>query len=209
MALVLGLDIGTTSTDGILIDLSGRALPVVSRPATLRSPRHGWAEEDPAEWWANVCDITAELIASCGGDAREIAAVGVTGMLPALVALDKDGAVLRPSIQQSDGRCAREVEDLRREWDEAEFLARAGNGINQQLVTAKLRWIARCEPDVFRRIATVFGSYDFINWKLTGQRAIECNWALEAGFVDVRSGAAGRASSLRWLAYRGMRFRRK
>lgn len=56
-------------------------------------------------------------------------------------------------------------------------------------MTAKLRWVARHEPDVFRRIATVFGSYDFINWKLTGQRAIERNWALEAGFVDVGSGA--------------------
>ncbi len=189
MPLVLGLDIGTTSTTGILIDVSGRALPAVSRPTMLRSPHHGWAEEDPAEWWANVREITAELIALCGGDSTKIAAVGVTGMLPAVVLLDKDGYVLRPSIQQSDGRCGREVEDLRREWDESDFLSRAGNGINQQLVTAKLRWVARHEPDVFRRIATVFGSYDFINWKLSGQRAIERNWALEAGFVDVGSGA--------------------
>ena len=189
MPLVLGLDIGTTSTTGILIDVSGRALPAVSRPTTLRSPHSGWAEEDPAEWWANVCEITAELIASSGGDSSQIAAVGVTGMLPAVVLLDKDGHVLRPSIQQSDGRCGTEVEELRREWDEAEFLSRTGNGINQQLVTAKLRWIARHEPDVFRRIATVFGSYDFINWKLTAQRAIERNWALEAGFVDVRNDA--------------------
>jgi xylulokinase len=189
MPLVLGLDIGTTSTVGILIDVSGRAFPAVSRPTTLRSPHHGWAEEDPAQWWANVCDITAELIASSGGDASQIAAVGATGMLPAVVLLDKDGHILRPSIQQSDGRCGKEVEELRGEWDEADFLSRAGNGINQQLVTAKLRWIARHEPDVFRRIATVFGSYDFINWKLTGERAIECNWALEAGFVDVRNDA--------------------
>jgi xylulokinase len=189
MALVLGLDIGTTSTTGILIDVSGRAIGPVSRPATLRSPDHGWAEEDPQEWWTNVREIAAELVALSGGDARAIAAIGVTGMLPAVVLLDKDGRVLRPSIQQSDGRCGQEVEELRGEWDEAEFIARAGNGINQQLVTAKLRWIARHEPDVFRRIATVFGSYDFINWKLTGMRAIECNWALEAGFVDVRKDA--------------------
>jgi xylulokinase len=71
MSLVLGLDIGTTLTIGILIDVSGRALPAVSRPTTLRSPHRGWAEEDPAEWWTNVCDITAELIASCGGDPRD------------------------------------------------------------------------------------------------------------------------------------------
>src|SRR5271168_5049048 len=124
MSLVLGLDIGTTSTTGILIDISGRALPAVSRPTTLQSPHHGWAEEDPAEWWANVREITAELIASCGRNSSEIAAVGVTGMLPALVLLDKDGDVLRPSIQQSDGRCAHEVEELRRDWDQSDFLTR-------------------------------------------------------------------------------------
>jgi xylulokinase len=185
MPCVLGLDIGTTSTIGLLVRLPGEVLGVASRPVTLASPHAGWAEEDPAEWWDNVRAVTRELIAVSGIDPTEIAAIGVTGMLPAVVLLDADGAVLRPSIQQSDGRCGVEVGELRAEKDEAAFIARAGNGINQQLVTAKLRWIARHEPDVFARIATVFGSYDYVNWKLTGERAVEQNWALEAGFVDV------------------------
>lgn len=185
MAYVLGLDIGTTSTIGILIRLPDQVLGIVSRPVALRSPQAGWAEEDPAQWWGNVREIAAELLATSGVDAGEIAAIGATGMLPAVVLLDEAGALLRPSIQQSDGRCAAEVAQLRAEYDEADFIAKAGNGINQQLVTAKLRWIERHEPDVFRRIATVFGSYDYINWRLTGVRAVEQNWALEAGFVDI------------------------
>lgn len=187
MSCVLGLDIGTTSTIGLLLRLPGEILGVVSRPVTLTSKHAGWAEEDPAEWWANVRAITRELIDKAGIDPAEIAAVGVTGMLPAVVLLDAEGRLLRPSIQQSDGRCGAEVAELRAERDEASFIARAGNGINQQLVTAKLRWIARHEPDVFARIATVFGSYDYVNWRLTGERAVEQNWALEAGFVDVAS----------------------
>jgi xylulokinase len=185
MPCVLGLDIGTTSTIGLLVRLPGEVLGVASRPVTLSSPHAGWAEEDPAEWWDNVRAIACELIAASGIDPGEIAAIGVTGMLPAVVLLDADGAVLRPSIQQSDGRCGVEVGELRAEKDEAAFITKAGNGINQQLVTAKLRWIARHEPEVFIRIATVFGSYDYVNWKLTGERAVEQNWALEAGFVDV------------------------
>jgi xylulokinase len=164
MSITLGLDIGTTSTIGILIELPNRVLGLTSRPSTLHSPQHGWAEEDPAQWWSNVCEITSELIATSGIEARQISAVGVTGMLPAVVLLDDAGDVLRPSIQQSDGRCGKEVEELRAEWNEADFLARAGNSINQQLVTAKLRWIARHEPAVFERVATVMGSYDFISW---------------------------------------------
>ena len=182
---MLGLDIGTTSTIGVLIELSGVTRGVASRPVDLRSDKLGWAEEDPAQWWANVGEIVQDLMAQTGVAPGDIKAVGVTGMLPALVLLDASGAVLRPSIQQSDARCGAEVAELKSEVDEAAFLAKAGNGVNQQLIATKLRWIERHEPAVFARIATVFGSYDYINWRLTGERAVEQNWALEAGFVDL------------------------
>lgn len=187
MDFALGLDIGTTSTGGILLSLPGQIVASASRPVTLLSPHGGWAEEDPAQWWDNVVAIIAELRTASGVPAEAIKAIGVTGMLPAVVLLDRAGAVLRPSIQQSDGRCGAEVAELRAELDEAAFLEHAGNGINQQLVTAKLRWIERHEPDVFSRIETVMGSYDYINFRLTGTRTIEHNWALEAGFVDVKN----------------------
>ncbi|MBE3638102.1 FGGY-family carbohydrate kinase [Mangrovicoccus algicola] len=186
MSYVIGLDIGTTSTIGIVLDVAApRILASASRPVTLSSPQQGWAEEDPDQWWSNVCDIVPEILREAGLDARDIAAVGTTGMLPATVLLDDGGKILRPSIQQSDGRTGQEVRDIAAEIPEAQFIRRAGNGINQQLVASRIRWIERHEPDVFARIATVFGSYDYINWRLTGIRAVEQNWALEAGFVDL------------------------
>ena len=189
MACILGLDIGTTSTTGILVRLPDQVVGLASHPATLRSPRPGWAEEDPQEWWVNACRIIRQLLAESGIAPDEVEAIGVTGMLPAVVLLDGRDALIRPSIQQSDGRCGAEIAALRSEIDETAFLAKTGNGINQQLVGCKLRWLERHEPDNFRRIATVFGSYDYINWLLTGERAIEQNWALEAGFVDVSTHA--------------------
>lgn len=185
MACVIGLDIGTTSTIGILLRLPDRVLAVGSRPVTLTSRHAGWAEEDPGEWWRNVCDIVPELLATSGIAPSELAGVGVTGMLPAIVLLNAEDRLVRPSIQQSDARCVAEVEELRAEIDEAAFLRRTGNGVNQQIVAARLRWVERHEPEAFRRIATVFGSYDYVNWRLTGRKAIEQNWALEAGFVDL------------------------
>lgn len=185
MTCVIGLDIGTTSTVGVLLRLPDQVLAVATRPVTLHARHPGWAEEDPAQWWANICAIAPELLAQGGIAPDEIAGIGVTGMLPAVVLLDREGRVIRPSIQQSDGRCGAEVEVMRAEWPVQAFLAKAGNGINQQLVGAKLRWLEIHEPENFARIATVFGSYDYINWRLTGRRAIERNWALEAGFVDI------------------------
>jgi xylulokinase len=199
MSCVIGLDIGTTSTIGLLVRLPGTALATASRPVTLSHRHAGWAEEDPEEWWANVCALVPELLASGGVAAKDIKAVGVTGMVPAVVLLDHHGRLLRPSIQQSDGRCHAEVEALRRGNDEAAFTQRTGNGINQQLVAAKLHWLQRHEPDAFGAIDTVFGSYDYINWRLCGARRIEQNWALEGGFVDLAQG--GVADDLVALAH--------
>ncbi|MSU90838.1 carbohydrate kinase [Rhodobacteraceae bacterium 2CG4] len=184
--VVIGLDIGTTSTAVLAARIPSEILATGMRPTKLSAPRTGWAEEDPAEWWANASSLLREVADAVGPE--RIAGVCVTGMLPAVVLLDEAGRILRPSIQQSDGRCGREVEELRTEIDEASFIARTGNGINQQLVAAKARWIARHEPEVFNQISTVFGSYDYINWRLTGRRAVEQNWALEAGFTDLRTG---------------------
>lgn len=188
MDCVIGIDIGTTSTIGILIALPDRVLAQTSLPVSFSAPFQGWAEEDPAQWWQNTCKIIPTLIAKAEIAASDIKGVGVTGMLPALVLLDADDSLLRPSIQQSDGRAGAEVAELSAELDGEAFLKKAGNGINQQLIATKLRWLEKHEPETFARIRTVFGSYDFINWKLTGIKAVEQNWALEAGFVDLASG---------------------
>ncbi len=185
MTHIIGFDIGTTSTIGILIGLPDRILHIATRPVTLTAPHPGWAEEDPQQWWSNVGEIARELISVGGITASDVKAVGVTGMLPAVVLLDAEGELLRPSIQQSDARCAEEVVELRQLVDEHAFTQKTGNGVNQQLVIAKLLWIKKHEPQIFARIATVFGSYDYINWRLTGERAVEQNWALEGGFVNL------------------------
>ena len=186
--LVIGLDIGTTSTIAALVELPARIVAVASRPVRLSAPRPGWAEEDPEQWWANACAVLAEVMRAVP-DRNALAGICVTGMLPAVVLLDDQDRLLRPSIQQSDARCSAEVEEIAGEVDEDWFLTTTGNGVNQQIVAAKLRWIERHEPDVFARIGTVFGSYDYINWRLTGRKVAEHNWALEAGFIDLATHA--------------------
>ena len=188
MPLLLGLDIGTTSTIGILIDGEGRTLATASRPSELNSPKAGWAEEDAQAWWSNCCAIVRELLAMTGAQANEIAAVGATGMVPAVLLLDEAGNPLRPAILQNDARATAEIEAMTRQFDAADFFTRTGGSINQQLVAPKLRWVAAHEPDVFRRIASVCGSYDFIVRRLTGQASLEQNWALESGFMDFARG---------------------
>ena len=66
MALTVGIDVGTTSTIGILIETDGRTLALASRPTDLHSDHPGWAEEDPEQWWGNACAVVGELLARSG-----------------------------------------------------------------------------------------------------------------------------------------------
>lgn len=184
MPVLIGIDIGTTSTIAVAMSPDGAPIASASRTSKLSSPHPGFAEADPAQWWENTQAVLRETLSGLP-EGTVIAGVCVTGMLPAVVLLDAELNVLRPSIQQSDARCGAEVETMKETLDEALFLGRTGQGITQQLVAPKLRWLASHEPDIFSRIAHVFGSYDFINLKLTGRLTVERNWALEAGFIDL------------------------
>ncbi|MFO1057717.1 MAG: FGGY family carbohydrate kinase [Dongiaceae bacterium] len=184
MPALLGLDIGTTSTIGILIDDAGGTLATATRPSELVSRHANWAEEDPAQWWGNCVAIVGELLARSGLAGRDVAAVGVTGMVPALVLLGRDGAVLRPSMQQNDARATAEIAAMQAAFAAERFFALTGGSINQQLVAPKLRWLERHEPGVFGAIATVLGSYDYVTHRLTGTFSLDHNWALESGLMD-------------------------
>ncbi len=190
MAVLLGIDIGTTSTVGILVDSeTGKTLATASRPADLSSPRAGWAEEDPGQWWDNLCELVPELLRRARIAAADIAAIGAAGMVPTLILLDEAGRVLRPSIQQNDARAVAEIEEFRRRFPEDEVLARTGSAITQQSIGPKLLWLRRHEPEVMARARHLMGSYDFIAHRLTGAFSAERNWALESGLFDFGSEA--------------------
>jgi xylulokinase len=184
---IVGLDIGTTQTKAVVIGTDGTVFAQAGREATLVSLRPNWAEQDADEWWRNTQEILQELTAAVRGRAT-IRAVGVSGMVPALVVLGDDGRPLRRSIQQNDARTANEIAELKAAFGDERFFALTGGSINQQVLAPKLRWLAKHEPDVLERARRLCGSYDYIAYRLTGHLWAEHNWALESGLCDIASG---------------------
>lgn len=185
MKCLLGIDIGTTATKGILLHPEKGIVAEAEAPSTLYSPQPGWAEEDPQEWWRNAAAVTRACLAQAGISAGEIAAVGVSGMVPTLILLDAGGDVLYRSIQQNDARAVQEIADFQAVFDEADVLARTGSAITQQSIGPKLLWLRRNRPDLMARAAHILGSYDYLVYRLTGRFSCERNWALESGLFDL------------------------
>ncbi|HET8908946.1 MAG TPA: FGGY family carbohydrate kinase [Ktedonobacterales bacterium] len=179
----IGVDIGTTGLKAVVLDLEQGVVAHAERPHELLSSHPGWAEEDAEQWWITTVSAIQQLLNVVPASA--IAAIGVSGMVPAMVLLDASGQPLRPSIQQNDARAGDEVEELRASIDVEAFFRITGGVPNQQNIAPRWRWLARHEPDVIARTAHLLGSYDFISYCLTGEYNLEENWAAESGLYDI------------------------
>ena len=114
-----------------------------------------------------------------------VVAVGVTGMVPCTILLDRDGRPLHWSVQQNDARTTQEVPELRGRLAHARVLERTGSAVTQQSTGPRLLWFAEHDPDVWSKTRWIMGSYDYIAMRLSGARAVESNWALESGLFDL------------------------
>jgi xylulokinase len=182
---LLGIDIGTTSTKAVVIDNQGHILANAARPTFFNSPRSTWAEEDPDQWWQNVCVLLPEVLSKAGIQPEDVKGVGTSGMVPTLILLDSEGQILRPSIQQNDARAIDEIEEQKSQTDEVNILRKTGSAITQQSIGPKLLWLRRHEPSIMKQAERLMGSYDFIIYRLCGAYSIERNWALESGLFDI------------------------
>ena len=186
---LVGIDIGTTHTKGVLIGTAGQVHGEASSPSDLISEHPNWAEMEPEQWWTNTCDIAARLVARAAELDLNVAAVGISGMVPALVMLDDAGVPVRRSIQQNDARTAHEIEAVAKIIAPERFFELSGGSINQQVMAPKLRWLSRHEPEALERARVLLGSYDYVTYRLTGTLGVEHNWALESGLANVHTGA--------------------
>lgn len=180
----LGIDIGTSSVKVTVCNSAGAIVASEQSEHQLSSPHPGWSEEDPRAWWNGTVLAVRKCIAKMGEESGKIEAIGSTGMLPAVVLLDKAGNVLRPSIQQNDNRASEIISELSIYGES--FFSTTGASLSQQSIGPKLLWLCRNEREIYLRIHKILGSYDYINYILTGNINVEANWALESGLYDAR-----------------------
>jgi xylulokinase len=186
----IGVDIGTTGVKAALIEVDGRILADATVEHDLHSPHTGWAEEDPHDWIAGTVAALRKLTQSPEFDPDGIAAIGVSGMVPAMVLLDEHSQPVRPSIQQNDARAIAEVAELSERVDQDALYRLTGGYTNQQHIAPRLLWVQRNEPDAWQRTRTILGSYDLVTaWLCDASPAacsLELNWAIESGLYDFR-----------------------
>lgn len=172
--LLLGIDMGTGSSKGVLVDAAGTVLASETIAHAMELPRPGWAEVDAeAMWWGEVCTISQALLARVPAGAH-VAAMCVSGVGPCLVLCDAELRPLRRAILYGvDSRAEAEIDLLTDEFGADAILERAGTLLSSQAVGPKIEWVRRNEPEVFEKATGWYGSNSYIAAKLTGEYVMD------------------------------------
>lgn len=184
--LILGVDLGTSSLKAIVTDERGTIVASTSRAYPLHRPHPGWAEQHPDDWWEALLSAIASLRAASVPLAA-IAAIGLSGQMHGLVLLDAHGVPIGPCQTWADARCGTEAKRIERRIGRQRLLHITGSPANTSATAAKLLWVRRHQPDIWRAAAHLLLPKDYLRWRLTGILATDPSDASGTLLCDLAS----------------------
>ena len=173
--LLLGIDIGTSSSKGVLVDLGGRIIAEHSVAHGFDMPRPGWAEQDAeAIWWGDFCAISRALIADAGIDRQRIAGVAASAIAPTMLPLDENFRPLRPAILYGiDTRAGEEIAEMTAALGEDAIFARTGQLLSAQSVGPKALWYRKHQPELYSKTRKIVTAATYLVFKLTDNFVVD------------------------------------
>lgn len=167
----LGVDIGTSSSKGVIVDAGGVVLRSATRDHSPSRPQPGWVEMDANIWWREFVSICRELLTA---GAPQVGAVGVSGMGPCVLLTDADDEPVRPAILYGvDTRATAQIERLNSELGADEIIHRGGSALSSQAAGAKVAWVADADADAFARATRLFMPSSWLVRHLTGSYVLD------------------------------------
>lgn len=184
MNYFLGIDAGTSGIKAIVLDEKGIIYGSGYYECDIISPRPGWVEQNPEDWW-DACSKAIQKAVSSSGHAGEISAISLSGQMQGCLPLDKDLNPVRNCIIWLDQRSTPQTEAIRSIVGDEYSLRTTGNYCLNSFWAPKLLWIRENEPAVFDNIRHVVFAKDYLRLKLTGELATEVSDASCSFLLDI------------------------
>lgn len=181
--MFLGIDLGTTELKVLLLASDGHVVATARHPLEISRPRTRWSEQDPEDWWRATRSALSVLREGNPHAFARIQAIGLSGQMHGAVLLDACDRPLRPAILWNDMRSADECAELTLRAPRLHEIA--GNCAMPGLTAPKLLWVARHEPEIFRKLACVLLPKDYLRLRLTGTKFTDASDASGTLWLDV------------------------
>lgn len=185
MRYILGIDIGTSGTKTALFAENGECLAGYTGEYPLSQPQNGWAEQAPEDWWQAAVAGIRQVLRESGVNPSDIKGVGLSGQMHGLVLLDEQNEVLRPCIIWADQRTAAEVAEMERLIGRERIIEITANPPMTGFTAAKIMWVQRNEPELYKRARHILLPKDYIRFKLSGAYVSDVSDASGMQLMDV------------------------
>ncbi|MGC1648064.1 MAG: xylulokinase [Candidatus Sulfotelmatobacter sp.] len=180
------MDVGTGGTRALVMDDSGKVIASGSEDhEPFASPRPGWAEQDPRDWWRACGLAVRKALQSSNLRAEDIACVGFSGQMHGAVLLDSADEVVRSAIIWCDQRSEAQTHELEKLFGRDALIQLTCNPPLTNFTLTKLLWVREIEPANWARVAHVMLPKDYVRFRLTGERAIDMADASGTLLLDV------------------------
>lgn len=173
--LLLGIDVGTYSSKGVLVELDGTVLRSHVTEHTMDIPQPGWAEQDADKvWWADVVAISHALLDGHPYNGEDVGGVAVSAIGPCMLPLDANGIPLRPAILYGvDARTSAEIEELNRTLGKDTIFEFSNMALSSQAVGPKILWLKNHEPHICEQVDYITTASSYLIYKLSGEKVID------------------------------------
>jgi xylulokinase len=171
---LLGIDIGTQGSKGVLCDIQGQVIAYAYREHGYLTPHPGWFEQDArSTWWGDFVFLTTEILIQSGIRPSQIGGIGVSSFVPSLLPIDAQGNPLRPAIIYTDRRSSEELEEIKKCLEEGGISPEDHGPYWLASPIPQLMWVKKNEPQTYKKIAHILQGYSYIAYRLTGITAVD------------------------------------
>ncbi len=184
--LFLGIDLGTSGVRAMAVSEDGRVAADASAPLAtgIIAGAAGCHEQSPAAWWQAVCQalaLMADEFHSAGIPIQRLGGRGRRWHVRHAGSPGRSGFPLRPALMYNDSRATAEA-DLLNDVA-ADFCRKLGYRFQASFALAKILWLQKHEPEVFRSAAWFVHQADYVQGRLTGRPGIsDYSNALKTGY---------------------------
>jgi len=186
MAHLLGIDIGTSGTKTLICDENGTVIATAMAEHDSSSPKPGWSEQDPRQWWAATIAATKSVLKKSKLKPADIGGIGLSGQMHGSVFLGNGDKPLRPAILWNDQRTAKQCAEIEsKAGGRAALIELVANPALTGFTAPKILWVRQNEPRVYEKTKHILLPKDFIRYCMTGEYATEVSDASGTLLLDV------------------------
>ncbi len=189
--VVIGIDIGTTSSKAAARSASQRGTPHAEQPTPWHTGIWGQTEMDPYRLVNVALDLIGRVVraAESGWGPVRVRSIGVAGLAESGALLDAAGRPVAPVIAWFDHRGGHEMEQAGRESPgfAARFEQTTGLPWSTQATIAKLMWL-RASGCLAGPASTWLSVPEWIVFALGGEAVREPSLASRTGLIDQGTG---------------------